>query len=601
VKMGPNPKNATNTGTLHRGEAAAKLAAYIPFAVLCVFLLLSPIIPDVKLTRPKLLLSETSLYAILFLWCAAGLYLGRFRFRRSLVNIPVFLYAASAALFYFFSPDKPVALNELKRSLLSVTAFLAAANAAGSRRQRDIALAFLFCGSSVAVLYGLMQHYGGFLNVQVPQFDRSLSTFGNPIFFAAFLVVVLPAASGAVFYSRNTFLKFLLCCFIAAGLAALYFTGTRAAFIGLSVSAAVFLFLVIGDKTRKYLLLAALLILMGVFAFATRAIWARQQAHTLIWRDTLTMWSHHPFFGTGPGTFHIYFPQYASGELRAIWPEERNIINDAHNEYIQYLSETGIAGFGVFLLLLAALIKNASDIAKNTARGERYLLAGLISGGAGLLAQNMFSVDMRFIISAVYFFVTAGLIETFRDDFVTVEGIAPVARAGGLLLCAALAVLTFQKVLEPYIAEKKVASTPDFFDEKIVEPAKTITELEALAARYPDRPQIYEKLGWVYSKEKNWSRAVEALQKAAALDPKNAGPLNNLGNIYFLVGDRENAIKFWNRSLAINPGQVDSRLNLATAYYYKGRLKEASDQLREVLKIDPHNKNALVMLKQMTE
>ena len=242
------------------------------------------------------------------------------------------------------------------------------------------------------------------------------------------------------------------------------------------------------------------------------------------------------------------------------------------------------------------------NIVKNTAdKNEKYLVSGLTAAGAGILAQNMFSVDMRFIISSVYFFAVAGFIDTFNGCFYSVSGLSKYLRAAALAACAVIAVLTFQKVFEPYIAQKNVSSAPDFFNEKILEPAKTISDLEALAVKFPNQALIYEKLAWVYSKEKNWPEAIKNFIKASELNPKSAGPFNNLGNIYFLIGDRTNAIKFWNRSLQINPAQVDSRLNLAVAYYYKGKLKEASEQLKGVLKIDPHNEKAIVMLKQMTE
>ena len=60
----------------------------------------------------------------------------------------------------------------------------------------------------------------------------------------------------------------------------------------------------------------------------------------------------HPLLGTGFGTFYIEFPAYASTELRAAFPEKERIINDAHNEYLQTLAETGLAGLAIFLSIL---------------------------------------------------------------------------------------------------------------------------------------------------------------------------------------------------------------------------------------------------------
>ena len=341
------PKPALAGGELPQ-DPLKIFAGYIPFAALCAFLLLAPILPDVKLTRPKLLITETSLYGALFMWIAVSFYSGALKLRKSLFNAPVIMYAASVAVFFFFSPDKPVALNELKRSFLSVTAYFVAANLIDSAKKRNIALGFFLAGTAAAVLYGIMQHYGGLWIIQVPQFGRAISTFGNPIFFAAYLVLAIPVILGAMFYAKNKLLKAALLLLFASGTLAVYFTQTRAAFIALGFAIGLFIFLAIKESRKIILFIAILTAALVVLGASTRNIWSRQQAHTLIWRDSLMMWADSPFFGTGPGTFHIYFPKYASPELKVIWPQEQNIINDAHNEYIQYLAEMGIVGFGIF-------------------------------------------------------------------------------------------------------------------------------------------------------------------------------------------------------------------------------------------------------------
>ena len=208
---------------------------------------------------------------------------------------------------------------------------------------------------------------------------------------------------------------------------------------------------------------------------------------------------------------------------------------------------------------------------------------------------------MRFIISSVYLFLIMGLLETFSSGFWKKDNLPAFARTSGIAAVGAAAFFILPAVFTPYLAQKKVSATPDFFDMKVLEPAKTIADLEVLALQHPDQPLVFEKLGWVYSKERMWEKAINSYERASELDPKAAGPLNNLGNIYFLQNNRPMAIGYWNRSLGINPKQVDSRLNLAVAYYYQGLLKESAEQLKAVLKLEPNNEKAIVLLKQMSE
>ncbi|MBN1621129.1 MAG: tetratricopeptide repeat protein [Endomicrobiales bacterium] len=581
--------------------------------LLALLLFLAPLLPDIKLTRPKLLLLETGLYGILFLWLFLSFIRSKVVIRNSFILLPLFCYVTATAVFYYFSPDRHVALNELKRGFLSLTAYLVVANIVTSGAKRHLAIFFWLFGSFLAIIYGVLQYHGGIWFIGVPHMTRVMSTFGNPIFFAAHIVISLPIAIAILLTPsllssplrgeggvRGLF-KLFLSIFIICGLLALYYTKTRAAFIGFCVSMLIFAWLNIKSMKIKYSIVAASIILFSVFVFLTKNIWLRQQEHLLIWRDALVMWSKNPWFGTGPGTFHIYFPQFASEQLKSIWPQSQFIVNDAHNEYIQYLSETGITGFGIFLWLLISFFILSYRTLKNQNGPSKLLLTGLFASSLGILTQNLFSVDMRFIISSTYLFMIFGFIDSFNNDFIEKQVENNALRYIALILIIAASVFSFKKILQPYIAQKIVASTPDFFDEKILEPAKTIEELKAIAEKYPDEYSVYEKLGWVYSKQKDWTNAIKNFEKAHELNPGIAGPLNNLGNIYFLKGNRTKAIEHWRKSLDINPSQTDSRLNLATAYYYNGQLKQATDELKKVLEIDPGNEKAIVMLKQMVE
>ncbi len=569
--------------------------------LLAAVLFFVPLFPDVKLTRPKLLLLEAGLYSALFLWLFLQFFRSSVSVRKSLLLLPLFFYALAGSLLYIYSPDKPIALNELKRCLLSLCAYLVAANAISSIRSRNIVLTGMLSGSFLAILYGLLQHTGGIGMIAVPAMSRIMSTFGNPIFFAAHIVCVLPIAIGLLLSQRSAWRRLLLIVFIAASLAALYYTQTRAAYIAFGSSLLIMLLMGTRSGKTRLLLAGTLLIGAGIFAFMTRDIWSRQQAHLLIWRDSMAMWAQNPLLGTGPGTFHIYFPGFASEQLRSIWPQEQFIVNDAHNEYVQFLTETGIVGFGIFLWLLITFLVLAWRRVRTVESSDRPLALGLCAAACGILIQNIFSVDMRFIISSVYLFLIMGLLETFSSGFWKKDNLPAFARTSGIAAVGAAAFFILPAVFTPYLAQKKVSATPDFFDMKVLEPAKTIADLEVLALQHPDQPLVFEKLGWVYSKERMWEKAINSYERASELDPKAAGPLNNLGNIYFLQNNRPMAIGYWNRSLGINPKQVDSRLNLAVAYYYQGLLKESAEQLKAVLKLEPNNEKAIVLLKQMSE
>ncbi|MBI1979215.1 MAG: tetratricopeptide repeat protein [Elusimicrobia bacterium] len=170
-------------------------------------------------------------------------------------------------------------------------------------------------------------------------------------------------------------------------------------------------------------------------------------------------------------------------------------------------------------------------------------------------------------------------------------------------------------IFRPYLSQKAVSQSPDFFDEKLMNAAQTIQDLENLTRQFPLQWRYWDRLGYAYAKEMQkrdpsgkklidlqvTEKAVQSYLTAHQLNPSAEGPANNLGNIYFTIQRRGEAIQWWKKAAESNPQGVDSRLNLGTVYYLEGRVKESVGSLEEVLKIDPHNQKAIVLLKQMTE
>jgi len=403
-----------------------------------------------------------------------------------------------------------------------------------------------------------------------------------------------------------------------------------------------FVYLLLSKKQSiKYLV--SLSVLFLVFVWSTKNIWLRQQAHFLIWRDSIKMWCSKPFFGIGPGKFHIEFVNFASEELRKIWPEKQCIINDAHNEYVQLLVENGIFGFTLFLLWLIFFFRFVIKFIKNLDVKKfkfvyelKIIISSLLCAVIAVLVQNFFSVDLRFIISNVYLFITLGFIFGYTSEieekklffttpvvkilalciFIFLLGI--VSYSSKQKTVSFISLLHFssdgvkiqvndigegllQQILRPYLAQYKLKQEKDFFDEKVLDAANTIKELEELKQKYPNKAVIYEKLAWVYAKEKNFQKAVENYLIAVKINPNSYSAYNNLGNIMFLTGNRQQAVEFYKKSIEINPNQIDSRLNLGILYYYEGKLNLAAEQFNKVLELDAKNEKAIIMLKKMRE
>ena len=105
------------------------------------------------------------------------------------------------------------------------------------------------------------------------------------------------------------------------------------------------------------------------------------------------------------------------------------------------------------------------------------------------------------------------------------------------------------------------------------------------AAARPDFAEAHFRLGEV--RLKGPATAIEALERATAIDPRHAPARRILGIAYGRVGRDEDAAAALQAAIAIDPRDVDARHELGSALLRLRSLDEAVEQLRNVVELDP--------------
>lgn len=501
-------------------------------------------VPDEKLVRGKLLALQAGLALLLFLWLARFASAEKAERRSSLFDLPVALYTLSGLFFFAISPERQNSESELARILFSAGAYWAALQFPPK------AAAWRW---SAVVAAGIALVQGGV---------RPTGTFGNPIFLGTFMAASLPFCQGWPL--------------LPVGLA-LVLTQSRAALAGFGLA---FGALLAAEKRWRHL--------AALCAAALLALWLNRQrptTHWLIWNDALKLWLENPWFGCGLGRFHIEFPAHASEALKALWPQQKVIVNFAHNEYLQVLVETGVLGLASFLALPAILLLNLKKLERGPA------MAAL-----AIFAAALVSPDLRFGVSSFLAFAALGLAAPARS--VPVEDRL---RLG--ILAAGAALLGFWGLLSarPHLARLALKDEPAFHIQATPEVQAAAAGLEERLRSEPGNADLAENLAYLYAREQAWDPAVSRFELVTRLDPKRPGPWNNLGNIRYMQARFDEAIVYWEKSLEADPGQLDAHLNLGKLLYEKGRLKESAKHLKKALELDPNNAKARVLLKKMVE
>jgi len=131
-------------------------------------------------------------------------------------------------------------------------------------------------------------------------------------------------------------------------------------------------------------------------------------------RDTWHIFLDHPALGTGLGTLQTVYPPYES-------LYDGKIVNHTHNDYLEALAETGIAGGACCAWFLGTLILESLRriLELKTSFVAVLHVSGLV-GCCGLLVHSLVDFNLHIPANALLFFLMAHLATT--DVSQTSEG-----------------------------------------------------------------------------------------------------------------------------------------------------------------------------------
>lgn len=115
--------------------------------------------------------------------------------------------------------------------------------------------------------------------------------------------------------------------------------------------------------------------------------------------------------------------------------------------------------------------------------------------------------------------------------------------------------------------------------------------MEDQAAKSPNDPVIWAKLGDTYFDAELPDRAVAAYQKSLALSPNQPDVWTDMGVMLRVMGKTQEALKAFEQAVSIDPKHQQSRLNTGVVYLFDLKDKQAALKAwQELLAIHPEAK-----------
>jgi O-antigen ligase len=216
---------------------------------------------------------------------------------------------------------------------------------------------------------------------------------------AGYLNLALPFSLGCMVLAKERGMRYLAT--VCHGLtgAALYFTGSRGGLIAYGGMLVVSLWFLKPRRVAilRVLLAAALSVAVVLSLQRESAGGARLQevdeftsaSRLALWGAAGAMFIQHPVLGVGYGNYRSLYGDYIPGAA----PDQL----DAHNLYLQFLSETGVIGFAIFLVVIILFARMAIKLARSPDPFD--CLVGIGMGGALTATLIHGMVDYLFNVS----------------------------------------------------------------------------------------------------------------------------------------------------------------------------------------------------------
>ncbi|MHB8781482.1 MAG: O-antigen ligase family protein [Candidatus Geothermincolia bacterium] len=376
---------------------------------------------------------EIVMSLVLLAWLA-GILTGKRRIAtRSPLILPVLILAVFSIVASFTgmmhgATGMSTVFRFMRTTVYIYIFFLVLNNVRTERDARRLIFVFLGCASVVAFI-GLAQRalgeswaqqfsrdfletigYPAAVNViqigSQEQVYRISSTFIHPNILGGYLVFALPFFGSMIRVARYGWSKALLVAGLFLNVGCLFYTGSRAAWLG--VAAILFFYILLGLRERRFILMlvnVAVIILLIVFlvnppgfiqerlsaSSASEAASLRLQQYEL----AVDMFMEHPFLGMGVG---LEGKQLMVGSIRTEWGAVESV-------YLTLLATTGALGLLAFLLVLGFFWAG-------TARGRRraptpFLAAaceGFTAAMIGLATASLFGAWLITASAMVSFF-----------------------------------------------------------------------------------------------------------------------------------------------------------------------------------------------------
>ncbi len=124
------------------------------------------------------------------------------------------------------------------------------------------------------------------------------------------------------------------------------------------------------------------------------------------------------------------------------------------------------------------------------------------------------------------------------------------------------------------------------------EAVKALEHFEKAIMLDPNRPSVYESIGWFYLHKGQYEEAITHWRKTLAINSELPGMHNNIARALMGLGRQTDAIKELEMDIHISPQAGTSHFLLGQLYLQRKEYEKAKEHYEKTIAIDPNHTNA---------
>lgn len=431
---------------------------------------------------------------------------------------------------------------------------------------------------------------------------RAAGPFLDPNMLAAILGIGLICASGLSLEKKSpTFiaLSFLL-------FAGLVSTGSRSGLATTLIALAVLLTATPVRIQRKNIILTtlaalAILVVLGAPLLQQLGEIANISSPSFtdrlaLWHSAWTMALDHPLIGTGPGTFHFYYPAYRNSA-------DQSLGTFAHNDPLQMATEMGLAAPILFYILLALILRRTMRALRSTDDPAKRL--AILTPFAALLTlalqahvnYPLYLLPVMIACGALLALWHAATVNVLGHGITTFATISAPRRIAvtfaGMLIMSCILGLSFTSAAGLYYLQKsRTAADPQTSLIALgwAEQTAPLSFIDPEIDMARTNLHLIDRTGSIKSsklKDSLLTDTTRLLDNAAYWNPAWAEIDYLKGEMYQIREQKGPMLESWFTTIRKNPMHFTARKSLALALRSEGRHQDAIDVITDGLKY-PH-------------